>query len=160
MQPHIKQLYQIHFSPWLFLWHRQMLWLIEQELRDKCGYTAYMPFWEWPKHRDAGITGDPIFDSSDTSLSGDGDHRDDNCSCVTSGPLADWTVNLGPQGGKSCTPNPRDDALGYNPRCLERRMDEKWLANMTYDNIVQTIAGSNGMYALSVSASNADFDQT
>ncbi|CAK3966174.1 Di-copper centre-containing [Lecanosticta acicola] len=146
---HITQMLTVHFSPWQFLWHRQMLFLIEKELRELCGYTAYLPYWEWPKHADLGISGDPIFDGSSTSLSGDGDRRSDNCSCVTTGPMADWTVNLGPQGGKACSSNPRDDALGYNHRCLERRMDKRWLANMTYDNIVQTIQGSSDINALS-----------
>jgi tyrosinase len=75
----------------------------------------------------------PIFDGSDTSVSGNGEkipHNDtrhapagNGGGCVKSGPFKDFVVNLGPVSpdvDPSSPKNPRGDGFGYNPRCLRR----------------------------------------
>jgi tyrosinase len=46
--------------------------------------------------------------------------------CI-SGPLANWTVTIGPIETRveGIKPNPQADGLGYNPRCLSRDMSKQ-----------------------------------
>lgn len=82
-------------------WHRYFTWAYQQALRDECGYEGYAPYWNWFTHAD-NFSASPVFDGSDTSLSGDGAFFAHNGSdpitglhlpsgngggCVTSGPL-------------------------------------------------------------------------
>lgn len=104
----------------------------------------------------------PIFDGSETSISGDGEFipdRDDiilggqnglppinlpvgtGGGCVTSGPFRNMSVNLGPAaldlpGGVS-EANP-DGPLSYNPRCLKR--DLTTAVNLAYANITAVVS--------------------
>lgn len=70
-------------------------------MRDECGYEDYAPYWNWFTHADD-FSASPVFDGSDTSLSGDGAYFPHNGSepvaklylpsgsgggCVASGPL-------------------------------------------------------------------------
>lgn len=88
------------------------------------------------------MTKDPVFDGSDTFLSGNGEYiakKEDivlylegyppivlpagsGGGCVTSGPFKNYTVNLGPgnlslPGGKF---ESKKQPLEYNPRCFKR----------------------------------------
>ena len=85
-----------------------------------------------------------MFDNSPLSLSGNGTQRGPQCACVESGPLANWTINLGPiQGGWGCSQNPRPDGYGYNPRCIERTFDPSQLSMLKYSDVVYTIDSGN-----------------
>jgi tyrosinase len=98
-------------------------------------------YWNWPADSNS-LETSPVFDGSDTSMSGNGAYVADKGDialtmgnypivylpagtgggCVTSGPFVNYTVNLGPAalnlpgGGMTAQPNPLD----YNPRCLKR----------------------------------------
>lgn len=96
-----------------------------------------------------GMHRSPIFDGSDTSMSGDGEFIPDQedivlggmqdlppsylpagtgGGCVKSGPFKYLTVNLGPAAldapGGVVISNP-DGPLSYNPRCLQRDLTDK-----------------------------------
>jgi tyrosinase len=90
----------------------------------------------------------PLFDGSDTSMSGDGEKvpqqgdialiqpnlptlwlpTADGGGCVKSGPFKDWKVNMGPQQlsipGGEVIGAPSGNALDYNPRCLKRDLTD------------------------------------
>ena len=84
------------------MWHRYYVWAYEKALREECGYTGYQPYWNWFSHQDD-MTKSPVFDGSDTSMSGDGELVQHNGSlsgadniwmpsgkgggCITSGPF-------------------------------------------------------------------------
>lgn len=36
---HVLNVQNVHRSPWLAVWHRHYVWLLEQMLRQECGYT-------------------------------------------------------------------------------------------------------------------------
>ncbi|USW53164.1 Putative tyrosinase copper-binding domain, di-copper centre-containing domain superfamily [Septoria linicola] len=138
---HINQTLSIHGTGSFLSWHRYFTWTYEQALRQECGYRGVFPYLNWGKYA-LDLLNAPIFDGSSTSLSGNGCRDDRNNGtnipsndlpfivlsggqgggCVTSGPFANFTVNLGPMAPALAyiTPNPQKDGLGHNPRCLRR----------------------------------------
>ncbi|OJD38712.1 tyrosinase central domain protein [Diplodia corticola] len=153
---HINQTNYIHFSASFLTWHRWFTWEYEQALRNECGYTGAQPYWDWTKTAETGLEQSPLFDGSATSLSGNGaavkynatDHVIINGAteaptilppgtgggCVTSGPFANMTVNLGPDGlsllnGKS---DNSSYPFAHNPRCLKRSLTDE--ANQRFAN--------------------------
>lgn len=143
--PHIHNWRDIHFSVWNAIWHRKFVVNMERALRQECGYIGYMPFFDWSRYVGMAPEDWPLFDGSDTSISGDGDHRSETCSFVTTGPFQNWTVNMGPVPGTTvCIDNPTEDGLAYNPRPLERQFDSGMLQNLTYEKVAATIQNVEG----------------
>lgn len=126
-------------------WHRVFTHAYETALRIECNYTGTQPYWDWATYAN-NQTQSALFDGSETSLGGNGKavaHGTQTGTipglptpipvvraagtgggCVTTGPFADLTVNLGPVA--PITPDlmsqPPNDTFGnlYNPRCLKR----------------------------------------
>jgi tyrosinase len=165
---HVLQTTKIHNSGFLLPWHRELVWQIEQALRNECGYTGYQPYWDWSKWADVPASSNPLFDGSDTSLSGNGEyvpHGTLNYSTpvgdlriirapgtgggyIAQGPFMNWTVNLGPatQGlmGQAGPPNPRPDGLGYNPRRVIRDFLPSVVQTLnSYQNVTELILNSS-----------------
>lgn len=118
--------------------------MFEEALRSECGFTGDLPYWDWSLTALTGLESSPIFDGSQTSLSGNGEFVANQSDvvlgasvglspiylppgtgggCVTAGPFANMSVNLGPAaldvpGGLEISNG--DGALAYNPRCLKR----------------------------------------
>lgn len=137
---HINQTLTIHGTGNFLSWHRYFTYTYEKALREECGYTGYQPYLNWGKYAlDLGNA--PVFDGSDTSMSGNGAYKSyagayipsaatpfihlppgQGGGCVTSGPFKNMSVNLGPMVSvfDDVTANPQADGLGYNPRCLRR----------------------------------------
>ncbi|KAF2161906.1 hypothetical protein M409DRAFT_69436 [Zasmidium cellare ATCC 36951] len=113
---HLINVMSVHRSPWLAVWHRHYNWRLERALREECGYTGGLPYWHWSKYLDQDINTWPLFDGSETSISGNGTQTGPQCACVGSGPLANWTINLGPQGEGTwgCKRNPQSDGRDAN----------------------------------------------
>ncbi|KAL2264065.1 hypothetical protein VTK26DRAFT_2851 [Humicola hyalothermophila] len=155
---HVQQTHINHMSTTFLPWHRYYIWHYENALRTECNYTGYQPYWNWDRYaRDP--ENSPLFDGSEGSMGGNGEyvphdgiHLPDTPppfdvippgnggGCVTSGPFANITVNLGPLAPSlQVTPNPQADGLGYNPRCLRRDLNKNaaavTTANYTYDLI-------------------------
>ncbi|CAI6342487.1 unnamed protein product [Periconia digitata] len=165
---HINQTQTIHYTGIFLAWHRYFTWEYEQALRNECNYTGYQPYWDWTKTAATGLETSPIFDGSEFSMSGNGEHIANQSAyvvlgdsngvdeiiapsgtgggCVTSGPFKDMTVNLGPVQlllpGNQTIAN--GDGLSYNPRCLKR--DLTWEINRRYANattVVDTLIKSD-----------------
>lgn len=137
---HINQTLSIHATGNFLSWHRYFTWTYEHALRAECDYEGYQPYINWGKYAHD-IVGSPLFDGSKTSMSGDGEFIPHNgtgipsndapnfvippgngSGCVTSGPFRNMTVRLGPVTPSlyGLTPNPQQDGLGLNERCLRR----------------------------------------
>ncbi|KAK1623769.1 hypothetical protein BDP81DRAFT_399120 [Colletotrichum phormii] len=155
---HINQTFTIHYTGTFLSWHRRFTWLYEEALREECGYKGTQPYWDWAKTAVTGVDSSPIFDGSETSMSGNGvfipDQEDiiltnpdgseaarlptgTGGGCIISGPFKNMSVNLGPlalslPGGGSET-NP-DGFFAYNPRCLKR--DLTTAINRRYSNAI------------------------
>ncbi|KAF7197717.1 Tyrosinase-like protein orsC [Pseudocercospora fuligena] len=164
---HINQTLTIHGTGNFLSWHRYFTWTYEQALRKECGYKGVFPYLNWPKYA-LDLLNAPVFDGSDTSMSGNGewDPRNNGTwvpneqaknikipagsggGCVKTGPFANMTVRLGPVAPalSYATPNPQKDGLGYNPRCLRRDMSayaaEKWAND---DQIVDLLSNSSDL---------------
>jgi len=135
---HINQTLAIHGTANFLSWHRWFTYTFEQALRNECGYQGYQPYWNWGRWAEDPLKS-PIFDGSDTSLSGNGVYAEHGCTpalptglncvppgngggCLKDGPFKDMKVNLGPIAptlvADGVTPAP--GLLAYNPRCLRR----------------------------------------
>ncbi|KAK4210225.1 hypothetical protein QBC37DRAFT_390655 [Rhypophila decipiens] len=133
---HMNQTNTIHGTANFLTWHRYLVYLWEQKLRNKCGYKGYLPYWNWFKYQ-TDLHQSPVFDGSDTSLGGDGQFFAHNGSvvgagriwlpsgagggCVKSGPFVNRTINIGPvqPAMQGYTPV-FTDVKAYNPRCQRR----------------------------------------
>ncbi|KAF2875087.1 hypothetical protein BDV95DRAFT_307940 [Massariosphaeria phaeospora] len=128
---HIKNSMSIHGTGNFLSWHRYFTYAYEQALKTECGYTGTQPYWDWGRWAASPETS-PIFDGSDTSISGQGAKVTHNSNglkpagqgggCI-SGPFKNMTVNLGPMAAMGDTTPPRNsrtDGMGYNPRCIKR----------------------------------------
>lgn len=141
-------IYKLTISRTFLGWHRHFTWVYEQALRNECGYEGYQPYFNWPLWAESPQTS-PLFDGSNTSLSGNGEYIEGHegtilsatgtseqditiqlepglgGGCVTSGPFKDMVVNLGPISEWNFTDNAAatedaDGGFAYNPRCLKR----------------------------------------
>ncbi|KAL4918430.1 hypothetical protein BDW62DRAFT_210495 [Aspergillus aurantiobrunneus] len=155
---HINYTLQIHNSGTFLPWHRHFIWLWEQALREECGFTGTLPYWNWALW--PSLAASPLFDGSETSLSGDGEYNPDEVSvqltpepgltitmprgtgggCVKTGPFKDSVINMGPFTlNESYSDTLPDHAFDYNPRCLVRSLND-WVIQ-TYNNqtVVDTL---------------------
>ncbi|KAG9199163.1 hypothetical protein G6514_008992 [Epicoccum nigrum] len=94
---------RVHNSAKFLLWHRYLLWTWEQELRETCGLTGTLPWFDETKY--AGKFGQSsIFSSQWFGGIGLGGN------CVTDGQFANLAINIGPGSGNQ-------------PHCLARNGD-------------------------------------
>lgn len=138
-------------------WHRWFIYEFEQSLKNDCNYTGTIPYWDWSKTAETGLENSPLFDGSATSLSGNGarvNYTDSDVvvlnanstgavvlghgtggGCVTSGPFANITVNLGPDGLVQINgvTNSSSYPYNYNPRCLRRDLTDE--SNQRFANL-------------------------
>jgi tyrosinase len=135
---HINQTISIHGTANFLSWHRWFVYTFEQALRNECGYKGWQPYWNWGRWANDPLNS-PIFDGSDTSMSGNGAYAPHNCTpalptglncippgngggCIFSGPFANMSVNLGPVAPTLQVAGnpPAPSLLAYNPRCVRR----------------------------------------
>ncbi|GKT93291.1 FAD binding domain-containing protein [Colletotrichum tofieldiae] len=151
---HINQTLGIHGTGNFLTWHRYFTWAYENALRQECGYNGYQPYWNWLAYRDDPSKA-PMFDGSETSMSGDGAFKAHNGSvagrgtvwipsgngggCVTSGPFANPGIDTLPV-------NP-GGPLAYNPRCLSRDISawtsQRWMNPADVLNLTIGTAAAN-----------------
>ncbi|RYN81586.1 hypothetical protein AA0117_g2247 [Alternaria alternata] len=152
---HMKNTLSIHGTGNFLSWHRYYTFAYENALRVECGYNGTQPYWDWGRWAASPETS-PIFDGSETSMSGQGEKVQHSSSglkpagngggCIASGPFKGMMVNLGPVAAiDSPAPprNPRSDGYGYNPRCIKRDISN-YLTQLyaTTDKIVGLINNS------------------
>ena len=136
---HINETQTVHLSGFFLAWHRMFLHVFEQDLKDKCGFTGTMPYWNWPATADS-LETQPIFNGDEYSMSGNGLYVDQGPyqvgpnftlphgtggGCVTTGPFAGMNYTMQPidsllllQSGP-LPPN----AFSYNSTCLTRDLN-------------------------------------
>ncbi|KZM23764.1 Tyrosinase [Ascochyta rabiei] len=94
---------RVHQNAKFLLWHRYYLWTFEQILRDDCGFTGPLPWFDETKYAGK-FSQSSIFSSQwmgGIALNGN---------CVTDGQFANLAINVGP-------------GTGNQPHCLARNGD-------------------------------------
>ncbi|KAF9891641.1 hypothetical protein FE257_003652 [Aspergillus nanangensis] len=160
---HINYTLNIHFSGTFLAWHRHYIWLLEKALRDECGYNGSLPYWNWARWPD--LAASPLFDGSETSLSGDGEPdkaldpvqnaRDSppgsgpritvfppgtGGGCVKDGPFRGWIVNFGPfKFVDSFRDTIPPDSFDYKPHCLFRSLNNVVIDSVSNQAQVDTL---------------------
>ena len=142
-----------------FPFHRYFIWLYDKALREECGYTGRQPYWDFTQHWED-PSKSPVFDGSELSMGSNGQvvpHGIANLQafgqtfkvppgtgggCIESGPLANYTVNLGPVASR---PQGPDAGLGYNPRCLTRDLRPGFSNSTKPTDVTQLIANSTDL---------------
>ncbi|KAK1833753.1 hypothetical protein QBC39DRAFT_380303 [Podospora conica] len=120
---HIQQTMSIHYTGHFLPWHRYMVAVYEDMLRDECGYKGAQPYWDWSLDTPARKWADsPVFDAV-TGFGGNGAAVPSNPNdpfavpgatgggCVVDGHFAGRNdmVHLGPMNSTT-----------LNPQCLRR----------------------------------------
>ncbi|KAL4956623.1 hypothetical protein BDW69DRAFT_158167 [Aspergillus filifer] len=166
---HINYTLQIHLSGIFFGWHRHFVYLWEKTLQEECGYQGHQPYWDWALSAD-NLSASPIFDGSPTSLSGDGDHIDQDLEfqlsptnitipqgfgggCVTNGPFANMTLNLPDLSLAGDTEFP-PHAFNYTPHCFTRNLNSNMSHLFTNATDVERLLNSKSITELQA---NIDF---
>ncbi|KZZ92311.1 tyrosinase [Ascosphaera apis ARSEF 7405] len=157
---HINQSMSIHSYGLFLTWHRYFVWEYEQALHKECGYNGTQPYWDWGAFAHDPVKS-PVFDGSDTSMSGDGEYVPHNGTvigiytvpsgkgggCVKSGPFKDMVVNLGPISPGMAGIESNGTGKDYNPRCLKRDINpylsKGWLK---YSDITRLINKNDNHY--------------
>ncbi|KAE9968346.1 hypothetical protein BLS_005896 [Venturia inaequalis] len=165
---HINQTNHIHSTSRFLPWHRYLVWSYENALRTECGYVGAQPYYNWAKWAHD-PEASPMFDGSDTSLSGNGEYiaklplfddapvlpRGHGGGCIHSGPFSNFSVNLGPIAAywQDVPQNPdaasarldhNPGGRGYNPRCIRRDISKRLSMFATSDaNVTDLITNNN-----------------
>ncbi|KAI1260259.1 Di-copper centre-containing protein [Xylariaceae sp. FL1019] len=108
----------IHGTALFMVWHRYFTWVFEQLLRDECGLTKAMPWWDETKHA-GNFAGSDIFtDAWFGNLPAK--TADGQGTCIESGAFAGTTLHVGPGTANS-------------DHCLSRGVDESQTAQASAD---------------------------
>lgn len=102
----------IHGNAKFLLWHRYFLWVFESLLRDECGFTAPLPWFDETKY--AGRFSQSSIFSNDFF----GPIAYPNGGCVTTGKFANLALNIGPGAGNTL-------------HCLQRKGDASITGRIT-----------------------------
>lgn len=138
----------VHNNALFLLWHRHYNWVLEEDLKNLCGYTGVFPYWEWGLDC-ADMDKSPVFDGTEYSLGGNGEKVANNRpaiggaragsggGCIKKGPFSNFTVNIGPSVGMGSVGR---DPLRYNPRCIKRDLNsdvcKRWASIRNTTDIV------------------------
>ena len=154
---HVNRTQMVHIDGYFLTWHRYFVWLWEQDLRNTCGYTGPMPYWDFSE---TDVATSPVFDGSPYSMSGNGLLNDTGPiplgpnftiphgtggGCVYEGPFAymettmlsidpSWILN----GSLPST------AFDYNPNCLIRDLNQYVIDTYTNANETSLTVHSTG----------------
>ncbi len=153
---HVNKTSVVHLDGYFLTWHRMFIHLFEQDLKNICGFNGTMPYWNWPATADD-LTGSPIFNGDEFSMSGDGAYVDDGPvvlaptfsiphglggGCVTTGPFANMQYTMQPisiQGLITGSPLP-PTAFENNGSCLTRDLNpfaaQTWCNWTAFDEAV------------------------
>jgi tyrosinase len=157
---HVGKTQQVHLSGFFLTWHRMFLHLMEQDLRNTCGYTGRWPYWNFAATAGA-IESSPILNGDDYSMSGNGEFVDTGPiqlgpslsiphgtggGCVTTGPFANLITTLGFIDPVTLqTGTLPDNAYALNQSCLRRDLND-YVAT-TYTNYAQVQAAVHAVDA-------------
>lgn len=170
---HINQTLSIHLDGIFLSWHRNFVWLWETALQEECGYTSGVPYWNWALWCDD-LTASPLFDGSETSLSGDGTYEPDQGNytvggdgtlphgtgggCVTSGPFINQTINFGPFDFALVFTGLPSNWSDYSPHCLSRDLNNYIASRYGNQTAIDTLMNTTSIADFQNTMSGADIN--
>ncbi|CAG8972084.1 hypothetical protein HYALB_00004950 [Hymenoscyphus albidus] len=113
---HMQQTPNIHGTGNFLSWHRYFTWVYEQALRIECGYNGTQPYWDFGKWA-ADPEKSPIFDGSDTSMSGNGAKFSHKATAMGPAQNGGGCVDKGPFAKHVNNPLLKDLDLGIDSFC-------------------------------------------
>lgn len=159
---HIENTLNIHATADFLAWHRHFIFEFEQDLKNSCGYTGTLPYWDWAADAQA-VDQSELFNGDEYSMGSNGEYisgREDTYlglqdinfppgtggGCVYSGPFSNtsYTTNLGPID--SPYNNNVEGHFDFNPRCLVRDLNS-WFSQRynTYTNVADLVLGEDSV---------------
>ncbi|ORY58915.1 uncharacterized protein BCR38DRAFT_400025 [Pseudomassariella vexata] len=164
---HINQTLTIHGCGSFLSWHRYFIHTFETALRDECGYTGYLPYWNWGKSSLDPINS-PYFDGSQYAQGGNGVYEEHNCSiglpsgllciepgqgggCVETGPYAGVMANISATQPSFTGVSPGNTSFAYEPRCIRHDISVE-LANKWAGDSHSVDLLSNPLYQTGIGA--------
>ena len=159
---HIANTFKIHATADFLAWHRNFIFEFEQDLKNDCGYTGNLPYWDWAADAEA-VDQSEIFNGDEYSMGSNGEYiagRSDTYlglqdlnfppgtggGCVYSGPFSNTTyiTNLGPID--SPYNNNVEGEFDFNPRCLVRDLNS-WFSSRynTYEQVSDLVIGEDSV---------------
>jgi tyrosinase len=122
----------VHFNGVFLPFHRYVLWIWENTLRDVCGYAGTQPYWDWSLdtiEHGKNFSDSPLFDA-ELGFGGNGANGTipTGISFPPGSAPVGTCINTG-RFAKYINPIGWGYNLGYNPHCLKRNFQNK-LANM------------------------------
>ncbi|KAH9907265.1 Di-copper centre-containing protein [Xylariomycetidae sp. FL2044] len=178
--PHMNLTKVIHQTANFLSWHRYFVYTYEKALQEECGYAGTQPYWNWGRWALDPLDS-PLLDGGAGSMSGNGAYEFHNCTdglgnglscipaaagggCVTSGPFANYTVNLGPIDNTLAEAGivNVDSTFDWNPRCMKRDVNSwvssRWSTEQnTTDLIVQNLDIESFQDVMQGNATNGDY---
>jgi tyrosinase len=101
----IKEHNQGHHTPAFLPWHRKMLMLYEDALREVSGKNITLPYWDWtdPASTNAVFAEDFMGPSGDGAPCSGSNPDMERCYAVLKGPFrkGEWTINIKPEDPKN-----------------------------------------------------------
>lgn len=70
---HIENTFKIHATADFLAWHRHFIFSFEQDLKNSCGYTGTLPYWDWAADAQA-VDQSEIFNGDEYSMGGNGEY--------------------------------------------------------------------------------------
>ncbi|KAJ4393734.1 hypothetical protein N0V93_002949 [Gnomoniopsis smithogilvyi] len=139
---HVAQANYIHYVGGFLPWHRYYLHAFETLLKDECGFTGGVPYWD--EQRDfevlSNIENASIWGSDNLSF---GTNGENGAGCVIDGPFANTTLRMNAAWG----------VINNTEYCLARQFDQTmWLdVNQSYVDacyLSEDYETANGCYLL------------
>ncbi|KAF8861250.1 Di-copper centre-containing protein, partial [Acephala macrosclerotiorum] len=163
---HINSTDYVHFNGPFLPWHRWLLKLWEDELRNTCGYKGYQPWWDLlADNTIEGYPASPLFDDV-YGMGGNGpyiEYVNDTAvfpvttpteipgrtggGCVAVGPFANHTVNMG-----------MGLDLSYNPHCMRRDFSPLLVSEAFSDANYEAAMASENFQELNLNIQGYSFE--
>lgn len=151
---HINYTTNIHMTADFLAWHRFFTFNMEQDLKNMCGYTGNLPYWDWAMDA-AALDQSEVFNGDEYSMGGNGEYiagrnytylglqnlnfpPGTGGGCVQNGPFSDYQTHLGPLD--SPYDNNVENQFDLNSRCLVRDLNS-WFSTQfnTYTNVTDLL---------------------
>ncbi|KAH7020701.1 uncharacterized protein B0I36DRAFT_296087 [Microdochium trichocladiopsis] len=163
---HIIQTDFVHFNGQFLAWHRWLLQLWQQDLKNTCGFKGAIPYWDFTlDNTQAGFPKSPVFDNT-YGFGGNGEFIADISDPVLF-PVKTPTIMPGRTGGGCIDKGPFAGLVGnmglglntsFSPNCVRRDFDPLFVSLTISPANVKTMWNAKTYDEFSVAIQGRSFD--